>query len=304
MRDVQRQSLVPFTANDPYAQGATARLAVLAARAGRRAPTADPAGSGDSNSIRRPSAGCVNASRAACRNGRSRRCTARTSLGDAPVDAAVESDRRRSGWPIALRCTRIWCVRPVCDRDAGSATRREMLRAHDDARHRAARAARPRATSSAGRPDRGRSARRCARPACTTPQTSAMHSFSTSRSWNCRASSWCAASFFATTITPDVPRSRPVDDARAAVSPPTPLRSSTWWSSALTSVPLLWPAPGCTTIPGGLVDDDEVGVLVEDRERQILGAGGGGPALRAASIVERLSGLDRRARAQRLDRAA
>ncbi len=35
-------------------------------------------------------------------------------------------------------------------------------------------------------------------------------------------------------------------------SPPMPLRSSTWWSSAFTSVPELWPAAGCTTIPAGL----------------------------------------------------
>ena len=35
-------------------------------------------------------------------------------------------------------------------------------------------------------------------------------------------------------------------------SPPMPLRSSTWWSSALTSVPLAWPAAGCTTMPAGL----------------------------------------------------
>src|SRR5262245_33291399 len=34
-------------------------------------------GSGESNSTRRPSAGCVNASRAECKKGRSRRCTAR-----------------------------------------------------------------------------------------------------------------------------------------------------------------------------------------------------------------------------------
>ena len=48
------------------------------------------AGSALVNSIRRPSAGCVNTSRAACRNGRSR-CVDRAQVaGHAPVDAAVE----------------------------------------------------------------------------------------------------------------------------------------------------------------------------------------------------------------------
>ena len=89
------------------------------------------------------------------------------------------------------------------------------------------------------------------RPACTTPHTSATYSFSTSRSWNCRESSWCAASCLAITITPDVPRSSRWT-MPGLISPPMPLRSGTWWSRALTSVPDAWPAPGCTTIPAGL----------------------------------------------------
>ena len=89
------------------------------------------------------------------------------------------------------------------------------------------------------------------RPACTTPHTSAMYSFSTSRSWNCRASSWWAASCLATTIRPEVPRSsRWTMPGRS--SPPMPLRSSMWCRSALTSVPEGCPAPGCTTMPAGL----------------------------------------------------
>ena len=70
------------------------------------------AGSGDSNSIRRPSAGWVNDSRAECRNGRSSRCTARSRRRRA-------GGRRRTvgsptiGCPMAFRWTRIWCVRPV-----------------------------------------------------------------------------------------------------------------------------------------------------------------------------------------------
>ena len=77
------------------------------------------------------------------------------------------------------------------------------------------------------------------------------------------------ASCLATTIRPDVPRSSRCT-MPGRFSPPMPLRSSTWWSSALTSVPPAWPAAGCTTIPAGLFDDDEVAVLVDDVERKIL----------------------------------
>ena len=86
----------------------------------------------------------------------------------------------------------------------------------------------------------------------TTPQTSATYSLSTSRSWNWRASSWCARSCLATTITPEVPlSSRCTMPGRC--SPPMPLRSLTWCSSAWTSVPDACPAPGCTTSPAGLL---------------------------------------------------
>ena len=54
-------------------------------------------------------------------------------------------------------------------------------------------------------------------------------------------------------------------------SPPMPLRSSTWWSSALTSVPASWPAAGMDHHSRRLVDDDDVSILIEDVERQILG---------------------------------
>src|SRR5262249_22894144 len=64
------------------------------------------------NSIRRPSVGCLKTSRAACRNGRSRRVTARRSPGTRRWTPPY-SGSPTTGWPIALRCTRIWCVRPV-----------------------------------------------------------------------------------------------------------------------------------------------------------------------------------------------
>ena len=57
------------------------RLRTRAVPRARRARAADRPAARSSNSIRRPSAGCVNASRAACRNGRSRCVTARRSPG-------------------------------------------------------------------------------------------------------------------------------------------------------------------------------------------------------------------------------
>ncbi len=59
-------------------------------------------------------------------------------------------------------------------------------------------------------------------PARGVPHTSATYSLPTSRSWNCRASSRCARSCLATTITPDVPRSRRCTMPGRA-SPPMPL---------------------------------------------------------------------------------
>src|SRR5262249_17765569 len=66
-----------------------------------------------------------------------------------------------------------------------------------------------------------------------------------------RDSIWCARSVFATSRTPEVSRSsRCTMPGRS--SPPTPSRSRTWWSRALTSVPEGWPGAGCTTRPAGL----------------------------------------------------
>ena len=42
------------------------------------------------------------------------------------------------------------------------------------------------------------------------------------------------------------------------------------WSIEFTSVPELWPAAGCTTIPAGLSSHYDVGILVHDLERQRL----------------------------------
>ena len=76
---------------------------------------------------------------------------------------------------------------------------------------------------------------------------------------------WCAASVLATTMTPEVSLSRrwTMPGRR---TPPMPDRlSPQWWISALTSVPVPWPAPD-EPRAGRLVDDDQVVVLVDDRE--------------------------------------
>ena len=57
-------------------------------------------------------------------------------------------------------------------------------------------------------------------------------------------------------------------------SPPTPLRSLTWCSSAFTSVPLRVPGRRMHDHPRRLVDHDDVGVLVDDAQRQASGCGG------------------------------
>ena len=64
-----------------------------------------------------------------------------------------------------------------------------------------------------------------------------------------------------------------------------------WAISALTSVPVSWPAAGCTTRPVGLVDDDDVVVLIDDIERDILAGGLGGDRLRHVDC-DRIAGGD------------
>ena len=69
----------------------------------RRALTRS-SGSGARTSTGAPVAGCSNASRAACRNCLHSPCLSAR---------ARTRGRRPPGWPIASRCARIWCVRPV-----------------------------------------------------------------------------------------------------------------------------------------------------------------------------------------------
>ena len=73
----------------------------------RPAPPPDPPAAARTRRSPRPSTGCANASRAACRNCRS-----------SPNCPAVPYwGSPHTGWPIAARCTRIWWVRPVSSVD-------------------------------------------------------------------------------------------------------------------------------------------------------------------------------------------
>ena len=61
------------------------------------------------------------------------------------------------------------------------------------------------------------------------------------------------------------------------LTPPMPDRLAPQWAmSALTSVPEAWPGPGMHGQALGLVDDDQVRVLVDDGERHRLRLGRGG----------------------------
>jgi hypothetical protein len=59
-------------------------------------------------------------------------------------------------------------------------------------------------------------------------------------------------------------------------TPPTPERSPTWRSRALTRVPRAVPRAGVDDQAGRLVHDDEMGVLVHHVDRDVLGLGLGG----------------------------
>ena len=170
-------------------------------------------------------------------------------------------------------------------RPAPASAPAEVLGA-DDARDRlaaAAHARRCRRHLLAVRRDRGRSARRCGGRPCTSPQTSARYSFSTSRSRTAARAPRAPRRAWRRPSAPTCPRSSRCT-MPGRFSPPMPLRSSTWWSSALTSVPLACPAAGCTTMPAGLSTTIEIAILVDDRQRQ---------RLRPRRRVDRLRDVDR-----------
>ena len=89
-------------------RGAVERLRIAARRAARAA--ARSPGSGERSSSGSPVKGCSNARRAACRNWRSRPSRPGVPYSGSPA----------TGCPIAWRCTRIWWVRPVSSRTRSS----------------------------------------------------------------------------------------------------------------------------------------------------------------------------------------
>ena len=170
--------------------------------------------------------------------------------------------RRTTGWPIACRCTRIWCVRPVSRRRRSS----EMLgeRALElEVGARLARVRRRRRPCACARAGRGRSAPRSCRCArAGGPRTSARYSRSISPLGERRAAARGGP--------PPSARRRAGRRCRGRGGGRCPARSgsppASGGASSCASVPSRWPRAGCTTRPARLVDDEQVLVLVGDRE--------------------------------------
>ena len=117
---------------------------------------------------------------------------------------------------------------------------------------------------------RARSAASIRRPACTTPQTSATYSFSTSRSWNCRASASCAAIVLGDDHHARGALVQPVHDARPQLAADAAeIRHVV--EQRVDQRARRVAGGRVHDHPGRLVHDDDVGVLVEDGEREILG---------------------------------
>ena len=235
----------------------------------RRARVCRSSGIALTNSIRRPSAGCV---KDQLRGMEERPVEMRHRAqvaGHAPMHAAVQriaDDRVADGAEMHADLMRAAGMnRDLRQRQHPA----EMLRAHD-ARNRLAAAPRARATFSCGSTGSRPIGASIRRPAITSPQTSATYSFSTSRSRNCRDSSSCAVSCLATTISPDVPAIEPMDDAGPLLA-----------ADAAEIVDMMEErvhqrAAGMAgrrmhDHARRLVDDDQIAILVDDRQRQRFG---------------------------------
>ena len=221
------------------------------------------------NSIRRPSLGCLNDQPRGVQERPLEMRDRPQIAGHAAMDAAVQ---RIADDRVADRAQmHADLMRPAgVDRDLRQRQHAAEVLGADDPRHRLAAAPRARRHLLPVRRDRGRSARRSAarpaprpRPARCIPsrprgrETGAPAPRAPRRAWR----------------PPSAPTCRDRADARCPgrFSPPMPLRSSTWWSSALTSVPLACPAAGWTTMPAGLSTTMRSRVLVDDRQRQRFG---------------------------------
>ena len=171
--------------------------------------------------------------------------------------------RRRPGAPIARRCARIWCVRPVSSRtrsSVSSGSARSSSKCGD--RRRVARRCRSRCACA--RAGRGRAARRsCRRATAGGPRPARGTRARSPARCSCAFSAACTASLRATT-------SRPRCRGRAGARCPRARRRRR---------PRGRRAPAPASPPGArgrvhddarrLVDDQQVLVLVGDRERRL-----------------------------------
>ena len=188
----------------------------------------------------------------------------------------------QTGWPIAARCARIWCVRPVSSRTRSSVVRGQPL-------DRPRSGSPPRAAGRCGwtstvrrarsRPDRG------VDRAALGVQTARPPAPGTRAAPRARAAAPAAprgpASVLATTSRPDVSRSRRCTiPARSGSAPPAARPRS-----ASARVGPRCPGAGCVDQPGGLVHHQQVVVLVDDLERAAVGrpARGARPPVRRPS---------------------
>ena len=136
-------------------------------RARPRSAAARSPGSGHATSTSAPVTGCVE---------RQPRGVQELALEAEQPGACRTRDRRRPGWPIASRCTRIWWVRPVSSARA-AASCAGSASSISKCVTRLARRRRCRSTCACARGGRGRSARRsCPLRAGGRPSTSARYS--------------------------------------------------------------------------------------------------------------------------------
>ena len=108
------------------------------------------------------------------------------------------------------------------------------------------------------------------RPGWTTPQTSAMYSFSTSRSWNCRDSSWCASIVLGHDHQPGRAAVEPMHDAGPQLAADA-AEILDVMEQRVDQRAAAMAGRRMDDHSGRLVEHDEVAVLEDDQERQRLG---------------------------------
>jgi hypothetical protein len=194
----------------------------------------------DSHCRGSPLEGWLNIIRAECRNCRSRPILF-------PQFAPPYCRSPHTGWPIAARCARIWCVRPVSSR-----THNNVVRGSCSTTRKWVTAARPWSVrvDTTVRRTRSRPIGASIVPlsAVGRPSTRARYSRVIRCSRIIRRRALCISSDFATTSNPEVSRSsRCTIPARSGSGPPAARPAS-----AAARVGPRWPGAGWITTPGGL----------------------------------------------------